>query len=242
MWLIYASLRPLITALVLIAAGCGGGETTPEIQPTNQRYIVTGNANKGVVVMLSAMADSAVARYATVISDLNTAGYAVVAFDLPCHGEDVPPESRTLPKGIVCWRDRLNAGDNFFPAFALQVSNVITALRPGEVWLIGESRGAYAGIAVAASDPRISKIAAMAPVTDLRALVEFQGATVAPDLSAYESAVAGRAILVAINEDDQRVSTDAAIRFAKSVNAHLELFPGSGHVAFDVSAAEWLLH
>ena len=125
---------------------------------------------------------------------------------------------------------------------------------PGPVLVSGVSRGGLIAFHLAASDPRVAAVAAFAPVTDLLALHEFSGLA---DSAAVRNAGAlalvprlrDRAVLLTINEDDARVSTDACRAFFVALRQSPELHqlridPGSGHSVPDdtyAAGAAWLL-
>ena len=179
-------------------------------------------------------------RNTTIVPALLQAGFGVVSVDLPCH-VGATPSTQPLPS-LRCWRERLSNGEDIFGPFADRVSQVITLLRPDTVAVMGVSRGAYAGAIAAAKDHRITRVVGIAPVTDLSKLQEFDSANIAPDLSLYYPALLSKRIFVAINADDQRVSTDAAKAFAASVGSELSEMPGSGHANFDHNiAVQWLV-
>ena len=84
----------------------------------------------------------------------------------------------------------------------------------------GTSRGGFLALELAAADDRFCCIAAISPVTDLLVLKEFAGLSSVPDSLVLESraeALAGRAVWIAIGNNDRRVSTDSAIRFSRSL-------------------------
>lgn len=152
-------------------------------------------------------------------------GFACVSLDMPCHGADRRSEE---PDGLDGWRSRIEAGEDLIGSFAARSSAVLDRLieqeqvDPRRVAAWGVSRGGFMALHWAARDRRIGCAAAVAPVTDLLALAEFEGA---PKRDAVESLalvhraddLANRAIWVCIGNNDKRVDTDSAIRFARAV-------------------------
>ncbi|MBO9194813.1 hypothetical protein J5277_11905 [Rhizobium sp. 16-449-1b] len=122
---------------------------------------------------------------------------------------------------------------------------------PDLVFCSGISRGAFCAFRLAATDSRFAGIAALAPVSDLTALAEFEGVSEPVDKVDPESLKARR-ILVAIALTDPRVSTDKSISLARSIAAsakpneaqiEIELKEVAGHVvdpAFVDRASTWL--
>jgi len=153
-------------------------------------------------------------------------GYLCVSLDLPCHGQNKRSEE---PEGLEGWRYRIDHGEEHFIAeFNKQVSDVLDHLiangftDPGKVTACGTSRGGFAALHFAASDARISGVAAFSPVTDLAVLTEFDGAGHKPGvrglaLTGQAKNLADRNIWLVIGDRDKRVGTDAAIEFASRV-------------------------
>jgi dienelactone hydrolase len=152
-------------------------------------------------------------------------GFITVALDLPCHGADEKPGE---PPRLAGWCARVKAGDSLVPAFVSKASQVLDFLiqsgytNPERVAACGISRGGFMAIHFTAAEPRVKCVAAVAPVTDLRALSEFAGMeneTAARSLAVTNVAdkVAGRGVWVYIGNDDERVGTDNAIAFTRLV-------------------------
>ncbi|HLJ11527.1 MAG TPA: alpha/beta fold hydrolase, partial [Planctomycetaceae bacterium] len=104
-------------------------------------------------------------------------GVLCVALDLPCHGQNVREGE---PQGLQGWAARLRNDDGFVAAFAKDVSSVLDYLiaegfsDPKRIAACGTSRGGFMALQIAAAEPRMARVAAFAPVTDLRALSEFK--------------------------------------------------------------------
>lgn len=166
-------------------------------------------------------------------------GFSVVSLDLPSHhvGDD--------PFALPGWRRRIENGEtDIFTRFCDSVSAVLDDLHATRASVVGISRGGYVAAICAARDGRFQNIALLAPVTDLTLLEEFRGAVVDPNiygLGQYIPILAQRSVLVRIGRNDQRVGTDAAVAFARTIGADLQLLNVEGHqVPEDGSTARWL--
>jgi dienelactone hydrolase len=206
-------------------------------------------------------------NYSDVGRRLAKHGFLYVALDPPCHGDDVKPKEPTQLSG---WRHRLENGDALIPNFTARATEVLDHMvkegytDPARVAACGTSRGGFLAYHFAVAEPRIKAVAGFSPVTDLMALREFastKNAEAAQALALEKHAVklAGRPLWLSIGNDDQRVSTDAAIAFTRKLVAAgvavrkdalrpvpVELIVGAnpGHSAIKDAhelAAAWLL-
>jgi dienelactone hydrolase len=193
---------------------------------------------------------------------LTKQGFITVALDLPCHGADEKPGE---PPRLAGWCARVEGGDSLVPAFVSKASQVLDFLiqsghtDPKRVAACGISRGGFMAIHFTAAEPRVKCVAALAPVTDLRALSEFAGMkneTASRSLSLMNVAdkIAGRGVWVYIGNDDERVGTDNAIAFTRLVtrlavakkqpaNVKLTVDALEGHgvgLPPHIEAAEWI--
>jgi dienelactone hydrolase len=153
-------------------------------------------------------------------------GFISVSLDLPCHGADRRPgESEN---GLDCWRQRLEKGENFMPAFISRVSAVLDFLigegytDPQRVAACGTSRGGFVALHVAVADQRVNCVVAFIPVTNLLALSEFAGMernelTRSLELVNCADKFAHHPIWICIGNHDSRVGTNNAIAFAQMV-------------------------
>ncbi|MBI2478028.1 MAG: prolyl oligopeptidase family serine peptidase [Planctomycetia bacterium] len=164
-------------------------------------------------------------------------GWLCVSIDLPCHGT----QHREGESGLSGWRERVENGDDFVKQFNQRLSGVLDYLidngfsDPKRIAVCGTSRGGFLAIHFAASDTRVGYIAGFAPVTDLAMLSEFKGIEDNPltkQLSAAHQAgkLTGRHVWIGIGDQDQRVSTDAAIQLARQLTiakcqVELHVFP-----------------
>lgn len=156
---------------------------------------------------------------------LSKRGFVCVSIDLPCHGTD---RQRDEPEGLSGWRHRLDHDDAFIKTLNSRLSSVLDdVINRGysdekRIGACGVSRGGFVACHFTASDPRVRAVAAFAPVTELGALTEFKGAAARDNvtslnLSNQSTSLANRALYIVIGDQDQRVSTDAAVHFAKAV-------------------------
>jgi len=154
-------------------------------------------------------------------------GYLCVSLDLPCHGHDHRPDE---PEGLAGWRSRVDAGEDLMGGFVGRAQNVLDFLIAEKytdatrIAICGTSRGGFAALHFAAVEPRIRCAVAMAPVTQLTVLDEFRNMS-HPEkadvlaVSKLSNRLVDRGVWIAIGDQDQRVSTDAAIAFARRLSA-----------------------
>ncbi len=177
-------------------------------------------------------------------------GFLSVSVDLPCHGRE---RRGNEPDGLDGWRHRVDAGSNPMAELNDRLRSVLDHLiarkltDPENVFACGTSRGGFAALHFAAADARVKGVAAYSPVTELSALREFEGQAesetrLALALSNHLDSLVSRSIWIMIGDRDQRVSTDAAIRFARKLSARaaekslpskveLHVCPSDGHHA-----------
>jgi pimeloyl-ACP methyl ester carboxylesterase len=230
-------LRKLIALAVLCVLGCSHRDYSTFKTPHGVQYGET--SGHPLVLLLGADIDATLRGDGIIPIGpaLEKAGFSVVTLDLPCHGSDAPWRHRHDALG--CWRRRIEAGDReIFTRFAAQVSDVIDQLHVTSITAVGISRGGYTALVCAAHDPRITKLALIAPVTDLWRLSEFQGLPRSPALDAPIPHVP---TLIRIGKHDTRVGTDAAENFAHHIGATLQLLDIQGHNApEDGSTVKWI--
>jgi len=154
-------------------------------------------------------------------------GYLSVSVDLPCHGQEKRPDE---PGGLGGWRARSERNDDFVAESNARLRQVLDHLIEAgytdadKVASCGTSRGGFLALHFAASDPRVKCAAAFAPVTELGALREFEGATEHPlvgklALAKQAEKLAGRAVWLVIGDQDERVGTDHTIALARRITA-----------------------
>jgi len=152
-------------------------------------------------------------------------GFIGVALDAPGHGEDHRPGE---PAELSSWCWRLEQGEDLLGGFLRRFRAVLDHLvaqgitDPARVAACGTSRGGFLAFHLAAAEPRIRCVAGIAPVTDLRALREFNTSTARASAAALAlerlaPALAGRPVWITIGNHDQRVDTDRAIAFSRSL-------------------------
>jgi dipeptidyl aminopeptidase/acylaminoacyl peptidase len=193
---------------------------------------------------------------------LHRQGWNVVSLDLPCHGADRRPGE---PEGLAGWAARLAAGEDVVADFQRRVNDVLEHLTaagladPGRLAAAGTSRGGFMAFHAAAGNPRIRAVAGFAPVTDLLAVSEFRALESNPlanrlALANASEALADRAAWMTIGSQDDRVSTEKAVGFARALSAAsqkrllacditLRILAAPGHSSFPDwhdDAAVWL--
>jgi dienelactone hydrolase len=145
----------------------------------------------------------------------------------PCHGQQRRPDEAD---GLAGWRQRCDRGEDFMKEWTVRLRAVqdylveIGFTEPKRVAACGTSRGGFAALHFAASEPRVKCVAAFAPVVDLGALSEFRGAENQPlvrrlDLMSRADALAGRALWLIVDDRDERIGTDHVITFARRVTS-----------------------
>lgn len=154
-----------------------------------------------------------------------TAGHRAVSIDLPFHGDRIIDGHK---EGIDGFCEAVVAGQDPFGPFVDDIGACIDAcaqrgwVRNDRVFVTGVSRGAYCALRVAAADQRVNAVAAMQPVTDWRALREFESVRDDPAVAAlaiehWVNDLAGRPVFVAIGANDRRVSTQCCVRFVTAL-------------------------
>ncbi len=154
-------------------------------------------------------------------------GFLCVSIDLPCHGKHT---AEGKPSGLGGWRQLAEENADFVADNNERLTKVLDHLiaagvaDPKRIAACGTSRGGFLALHFAAHDPRIAAVAAFAPVTDLAALSEFDGAEDQPlvQLLAVKNQadhLAGRPVWIVIGDRDQRVDTQRAIEFAGGITA-----------------------
>ena len=153
-------------------------------------------------------------------------GYLCVSLDIPCHGGDVRPGEAA--GGLEGWKQRIVKGENLAAPFTKSFSQVLDYLvaekytDPAAVAVSGTSRGGYLAFHAGAADPRVKQVIAFAPVTNLAALREFDGAETDERVQAQSplkiaDKLVGKPLWIIIGNDDSRVSTEDCLQFAQEV-------------------------
>ena len=154
-------------------------------------------------------------------------GWLCVSIDLPCHGTR---HRENEPAGLTGWRSRVDNGENFVKPFNRRLTSALDYLikngytDPTRIAACGTSRGGFLAVHFAAADHRVACVAAFAPVTELAKLREFKGAeknALATQLSLvnFAAKLTKRSVWIVIGDQDQRVSTNSAIDFARRLTA-----------------------
>ena len=193
-------------------------------------------------------------------------GWLYVTLDPPCHGDD---RRRGEPERLQGWASRVKQGQPMMEPFVDRCTDALDYLvdqgytDPRRVAACGTSRGGFCALHFAAADSRVRAVAAISPVTRLRALHEFEGVsaeqTKALNAAALVRQLIGRSIWLGIGNHDQRVGTDDCLAFARTIIAdwhqrdpsakvipvEIVVAPSEGHAAIDGAhqlAARFLRH
>lgn len=173
-------------------------------------------------------------------------GFLCVSLDSPCEGGDQRPDE---PWGLAGWRTRVEAGEDIVADFNTRAGSVLDCLvdegytDPGRVVFLGISRGGFLALHVAAADPRVRAVAAIAPVTELRKLEEFTGLDDHPlteslALLHRAAALVDRPVWLIIGDRDHRVGTDHTIALARAISRCSEQNGAPGRVTLHVVPAD----
>ena len=156
---------------------------------------------------------------------LSEKGFVCISVDMPCHGADRRKDDSAAE--LAGWPGRVEKGNTLVSEFTKKVTAVLDFTiqekytDPGKIAAFGISRGGFMAFHAAAADARIRCVAGLCPVTDLLALDEFANAKTdaarSLALASVADKLAGRSVWIVIGNDDQRVSTDSAIAFARKV-------------------------
>ncbi|MBL9199645.1 MAG: prolyl oligopeptidase family serine peptidase [Opitutaceae bacterium] len=219
--------------LALVAQAAGPAVVTTDASAGEVRFGIQERAG-GAVPEAWLVIQFATSREETLAGGRNGApaarvvelGHRAVSFDLPAHGARIDARGA----GITGLRNLILAGVDPFQSVIIDGRAVIDeCLRrgwaaPGRIAVCGVSRGGYFAARLAAADERVAAVALLAPVTDWRELREF-----APDreraelpplvLGNFAARLAGRRLYVAIGDADERVNTEACVRFVAALTA-----------------------
>jgi pimeloyl-ACP methyl ester carboxylesterase len=154
------------------------------------------------------------------------AGCSSVGLDLPNHG---PPRVDDRGEGIDGWVAAFMAGDDPFERAIADCRALIDLCierghgGAGGVFVYGVSRGGYVGLRLAAAEPRVHAVAAMAPCTDWRptrwwADVASDASVAALSITNFALSVSkvGAVYLVIGNHDDG-VHTPSCVALASAI-------------------------
>ncbi|OKO69290.1 hypothetical protein AC629_41380 [Bradyrhizobium sp. NAS80.1] len=167
--------------------------------------------------------------------------FQIHSVDIPCHGADVRPGE---PAGLEGWRYRLDRHEALLNQFLQKCSATLDTIAAPTAIVGGVSRGAFAAMHLSARDPRFQRIVALSPVTDLRKLTEFNGYT-GDVLPLDVDALSKRRLLIAMQSQDDRVSTSSAINLVSRIadgkrpaDVRLLIEPGDQHTVTEVARSE----
>lgn len=162
--------------------------------------------------------------YSPVGGSLAEKGYSIASVDVPCHGKDLHSNEKA---GLECWSSRSAATDNnIFDNYISNIKSVIADIKKAhltdmsDITVLGVSRGGYLALKTAAEIPEVTNIVALAPVTDVFRLREFNGSKAskpAYSLEPYYNSLASKHIFIQINNNDDRVGTQQAISLIEGV-------------------------
>lgn len=220
--------------------------------------INAGKARPLAIIFTTDIEESLADVHTPLGTQLRQEGFSILSLDVPCHGRDVRSGEVA---GLDCWAARIKQGEtDVFDRFAGQVDQVVGllvnqgAVDPAFIVAIGVSRGGYLAIRQLALSRFVKAAVGLVPVTDLKKLMEFRNTPVDQGklgFAHYYNALAKKAIFVQIGNDDDRVSTQAAIdlingivatRRNQDINATLMLMPFRGHrTPKDKLALDWIL-
>ncbi|MGE8297293.1 MAG: alpha/beta hydrolase family protein [Pseudomonas sp.] len=162
--------------------------------------------------------------YSPVGSLLAQRGYSVASIDVTCHGKDLLKHEKY---GLDCWRARADSSQtNIFDDYIERLKSVIADIASknradtSKITILGVSRGGYLAMRSAAELQEVAIVIALAPVTDLFKLREFEG-TKAPQslysLKPFYPEIATKHLFLQINNNDERVGTSQALSLVKEV-------------------------
>lgn len=182
-------------------------------------------------------------------------GHRVLAFDLPHHGDRVTPGGREGLEGMC---DELIAGGDPFARLIDDGKAVIDACverglaDPARTVAAGVSRGGYCALRLAAEEPRLASVAALAPVTDWLLVREFAAERDRLPLTPLSlddcvAPLADRPIYTAIGAGDDRVGTHRCAQWMAALLDAQRHTPAFGRSCFHVDpgseghglAGEW---
>ncbi len=153
-------------------------------------------------------------------------GYSIAAIDVTCHGKDLKKKEKY---GLDCWRSRADKSEsNIFESYTAHVKSVISDIAKTQqtdtsnVTALGVSRGGYLAMKTAAELPEITIVIALAPVTDVFRLREFDDASASRSLYSikpFYPVLSKKHLFLQINNNDDRVGTDEAISLIRGVVA-----------------------
>lgn len=183
------------------------------------------------------------AAYNTIPNIFLAAGHNVASFDLPNHGALVD----SYGEGLEGWANAISDGINIFEKIRKTGSKIIDiAIKENLVWketvvITGVSRGGFSAMHIMAYDTRVYAAAVHAPVTDLRALREFDGLKenkllLSANAENLVSMLADRFLFISIGEKDPRVDEKACFEFyarlyacSKNIRPQLFVLQGQTH-------------
>lgn len=211
-----------------------------------------------LIVITTDIKESMTDTYSPIGEILSSKGYSVAAIDVTCHGKDLKKKEKY---GLECWRSRADqTGKNVFDGYIGNLKSVISDIAGKHVTdtagitVLGVSRGGYLALKAAVEIQEVTTVIAMAPVTDVFRLREFDGSKASKSLyslDSYYPDLAKKHIFIQINNDDDRVGTAQAMSLIagvtkagslKAVDLTAIVTPKKGHSTSEHEmAADWAL-
>ncbi len=211
-----------------------------------------------VIAITTDIKESMTDVYSPVGGILAAKGYSVASIDVTCHGKD---QQKKEKYGLDCWRFRADRSDkNIFNGYIDGLKTVIADIAARHeadhsgITVLGVSRGGYLAMKAAAEIPEIANVVALAPVTDVFRLREFDGSQASKSmysLEPYYPALAKKHIFIQINNNDDRVGTANAIALIagvtkagdpRAVDLTAIITPRRSHSTSEhQTAADWVL-
>ncbi|MBC3491890.1 alpha/beta hydrolase family protein [Pseudomonas taiwanensis] len=156
--------------------------------------------------------------YSPVGGLLAAKGYNIAAIDVTCHGRDIKKKEKY---GLDCWRTRADASsENIFDNYIQNLKSVIADIEQQQLadtsntTVLGISRGGYLAMKAASEIQQVSIVIALAPVTDIFRLREFDGAKAPRSIyspQAFFAPLSTKHLFIQINNSDDRVGTAEAL-------------------------------
>ncbi|AVD86178.1 S9 family peptidase [Pseudomonas sp. SWI44] len=179
-----------------------------------------------LIVITTDIKESMSDTYSPIGGILSSKGYSIASIDVTCHGKDLKKKEKY---GLDCWRSRAdNTENNVFDTYISNLKSTISDIADKNatdvkgITLLGVSRGGYIAMKAAAEIPEVSTVIALAPVTDIFRLREFDGSTASKSLyslAPYYPELSKKHLFIQINNDDDRVGTAQAIALISGVTA-----------------------
>lgn len=178
-----------------------------------------GDKNAPLLISITTdIKESMTDAYSPVGGLLADKGYSIAAIDVTCHGKDLKKKEKY---GLDCWRARADSSrENIFDGYIQHLRSVIADIEKHQradtsnITVLGVSRGGYLAMKAASEIPQMNIVIALAPVTDVFRLREFDGAKAPRALyspQAFFTPLSTKHLFIQINNSDDRVGTAEAL-------------------------------